>query len=69
MLSHKESTHCTISLAQVYNLFRNRILFEKYVDSDQLIEGAVEDIANLLFEEIDLEESADDSFFSAKTKL
>ena len=51
---------------QKYINNKDRILFEKYVDSDQLIEGAVEDIANLLFEEIDLEESADDSFFSAK---
>jgi hypothetical protein len=45
---------------------KDRLLFDKYVDSDQLIDGAVKDIANLLFEQIELEESADDSFFSAK---
>ena len=42
---------------------KDRVLFDKYVDTNGIIEEVVEDISNLFIEEMDTEESSEYSFF------
>ena len=45
---------------------KDRHLFEKYVDSEGIIEEAVEDISKIFIEEMDDDESTEHSFFDPK---
>ena len=53
------------SLLQIQKSFdaKDRILFDKYVDTNGIIEELVEDLSKLFIEEMDTEESYEYSFF------
>jgi hypothetical protein len=54
------------SLLQIQKSVENkdRFLFEKYVDSDQIIEEIVEDISKIFIERMGAEDNAEYSFFN-----
>ena len=45
---------------------KDRLLFDKYVDTDGIIEELVDDLSNFFIEEMDTEESSESSFFDSK---
>lgn len=45
---------------------KDRVLFDKYVDTNGIIEEVVEDISELFIEEMETEESSEYSFFDPK---
>jgi hypothetical protein len=56
------------SLLQIQKSFleKDRLLFEKHVDTDKIIKELVEDLSNFSIEEMDAEESSENFFFNPK---